>query len=112
VFARQANIAHGHQQVNNGIPLARAGNQDSGPNELLEAHGERVDAGAAPAASGRNTNLAALGAVNRAPDGPRKARSSKNADRGGQRQEWRQMIKRFNSALRAQREALQTFLPD
>jgi hypothetical protein len=71
VFARQANIAHGHQQVNNGIPLARAGNQESEPNELLEAHVERLDDGAAPAASGRNTNLATLGAVNRATDGPR-----------------------------------------
>jgi hypothetical protein len=63
------------------------------------------------AAGGRDTNLAAVGTVNRPPDGPREGASSKNADRGGQRQKWRQMIKVSNSALRAQREVLQTFLP-
>src|ERR1700687_2178105 len=43
VFARQANIAQGPQQVNNTVslasgdaqPLARAGNQESEPNKLL-----------------------------------------------------------------------------
>src|SRR5262245_59178701 len=43
VFARQANIAHGPQQVNNGVPLTRAENHESPPNKLLEAHGERPD---------------------------------------------------------------------
>lgn len=38
VFAKQANIAHGHQQVNNGdpVPVAHAGKQNK-PTELLEA---------------------------------------------------------------------------
>ena len=45
VFARQANIAHGPQQVNNGTPVppqgpSRAGNQESEPNKLLEANGD------------------------------------------------------------------------
>ena len=53
VIAQQANIAHGPQQVNNtvmspSVPLAKATRaphqQETGRNELLEAHGERMDA--------------------------------------------------------------------
>jgi hypothetical protein len=43
LFAHQANIAHGPQQVNNNVTLARAENQGNLPNELMEAHGERLD---------------------------------------------------------------------
>lgn len=46
VFAKQANIAHGHQQVNNGIETlpSRAEQIENRPNELLECdHGERMD---------------------------------------------------------------------
>lgn len=44
-FVRQANIANGHQQVNNGGP--RAGQLENPPNELQEAiHGRPVAAGA------------------------------------------------------------------
>lgn len=46
VFARQANIATGSQQVNNGIVnhgIARAEIQETSPNKLLEARGERMD---------------------------------------------------------------------
>jgi hypothetical protein len=68
VFARQANIAHGPQQVNNGVSLARAGNSESEPNELLEAHGERLDVGAAGAAVIGDPALAAVGAIHRAAD--------------------------------------------
>jgi hypothetical protein len=35
-FVRQANIAHGHQQVNNQAPAPRAGKTESSQNELLE----------------------------------------------------------------------------
>ena len=38
-YIKQANIAHGHQQVNNGVPATaptRAKNSQSVPNELLE----------------------------------------------------------------------------
>ena len=48
LFARQANISHGPQQVNNGniqcSTHARAENFENEPNKLLEAtHGERLD---------------------------------------------------------------------
>ena len=49
VYARQANIAQGHQQINNGVPeQMRAREEKTIPtNELLEAHdGKRLDTGA------------------------------------------------------------------
>lgn len=74
VFAKQANIAAGPQQVNNGAVTregrpARAGNPESVPNGLLEANdgqGERLDAGTAGAASGGDKAVEAVGAI----DGP------------------------------------------
>ena len=65
LFARQANIAHGPQQVNNGIPLARAGNCESEPNRLLEAHGERLDLRTASATGASDQTLATVGTVYR-----------------------------------------------
>jgi hypothetical protein len=65
VFARQANIAHGPQQVNNGVSLARAGNSESEPNKLLEAHGERLDVGAAGTTGAGDQALATVGRLNR-----------------------------------------------
>ena len=47
-FAREANIAHGPQQVNNGVPLARAEHLESLASKLLEAHGEGVTSRPAP----------------------------------------------------------------
>ena len=45
VFARQANVTSGPQQINNGVPLAREIQTEQG--KLLEqTHGERVDPGA------------------------------------------------------------------
>jgi hypothetical protein len=38
IFAKQANISSGHQQVNNGIPPTHTGKNKFSPNELLEAH--------------------------------------------------------------------------
>jgi hypothetical protein len=69
VFARQANIAQGPQQVNNTVSLssgdaqslARAGNQETKPNELLEGHGERLDLGAAETAGASEPALASVG---------------------------------------------------
>jgi hypothetical protein len=76
VFARQANIAHGPQQVNNGpapqsAPAAAHAGESAGlRNELLEGeHGERLDTGAAGAASGGDPQLAPVGAVNRPANG-------------------------------------------
>jgi hypothetical protein len=74
VFARQANIAQGPQQVNNMVALtngtnpdlARAENSKSVQNELLEAHGDRLDARTANATSGSDQGLAPVGAL----DGP------------------------------------------
>ena len=75
VFARQANIANGPQQVNNGtVPLAERTNSRprqtvAEPNKLSGANHELPqDTGASPATSGANPDLAAVGAVNRAPD--------------------------------------------
>ena len=78
VFARQANIAHGLQQVNNGAAPKR--NQRSGPFPALHAReqsgntsselfgitdGERLDSGAQGAAGFANPRLATVGALNR-----------------------------------------------
>jgi hypothetical protein len=64
VYARQANIANGPQQVNNGVGTSHAGNQASPPNELLETeHGKRLDPGTPGAAIGVDPALEAVGAI-------------------------------------------------
>ena len=71
VFARQANIAHGPQQVNNagpGTPLALASGDaaPTGQNELLEEpHGEWMDPRAPQAPSRCDPVLATVGAIKR-----------------------------------------------
>jgi hypothetical protein len=65
VFAKQANIAHGHQQVNNGrgVPVSPARETENGQTELLEApHAkpEWMDAGAPAAASRNDSRVAAM----------------------------------------------------
>jgi len=72
-FVKQANIANGPQQVNNGVPASEAhparaheerGNQS---NELLEHHhGEWLDTGAASQATGSDKALETVGAKQRA----------------------------------------------
>ena len=71
-FVKQANIANGPQQVNNGESansaqaLAR-GEMPTRSNELLGADdGEQLDTGTAGTASRADRALAALGAINRA----------------------------------------------
>lgn len=84
VFARQANIAHGPQQVNNGAapaqsqrgsaPSSAYAHEQSGntANELLGAgNGERLDSGAQGTASRAHSKLATLGTLNRAKVGRR-----------------------------------------
>ena len=67
-FIRQGNFSNGPQQVNNG--LARAGEIENQPNKVLEhQHGERLDFGATSEAGGADTDLEAVGAVNRTEDG-------------------------------------------
>jgi hypothetical protein len=64
VFAKQANIAGGHQQINNGT--ARAVNSDSGQNELLKVdNGERLDDGTAGPPIGGDPAVASLETVDR-----------------------------------------------
>jgi len=65
VFARQANIAHGPQQVSNSVSLAGAGNPVTRQNELLGAHGERLDLEAARTAGARDQAVAPMGTINR-----------------------------------------------
>ena len=67
VFARQANISNGPQQVNNGGAPSRAENSDIWPNELLEHRVEqRLDFGAAGTPGGSNPALVAVEASHRA----------------------------------------------
>ena len=78
-FVKQANIAHGPQQVNNGgAPagaIAHAKENKPEQNKLLEVNhgqpGNRLDTRAAQAAGRANTQVAAVGKVNRA-DKPRR----------------------------------------
>lgn len=68
-YIRQANIAHGHQQVNNSTKTEQyaqahthAGNSETEPNKLLEAdHGQRLDIGAQAQAGRAGEAVAALG---------------------------------------------------
>ncbi len=63
VFAKQANIAHGHQQVNNGAPPpAHAENIATQANELLEAqHEQRLDTRAPGTTGSADKAMAPLG---------------------------------------------------
>ena len=78
VFARQANITSGPQQVNNGV-ATQAAKGVSRPNELLEDvsnEGNGMDAGATPATGRADRDLEAVGAVHRAAKRSRKKRVS------------------------------------
>jgi len=72
-FIRQANVAHGPQQVNNGTAPAgeplRTRESETRQTELLEHdHGERLDTRAASTASGADPEMATLGTVDRTQD--------------------------------------------
>lgn len=68
VFAKQANIANGPQQINNGIPApAHAEKVLNQSNELLELqHGERLDTGTAGETAGLDPAMATVGEIDRA----------------------------------------------
>lgn len=76
-YVRQANIAAGHQQVNNGTSpaeVSRARETETASNKLLEAtDGERLDFGAPGTAGAFNSPVEALGAVHRAEDEKRES---------------------------------------
>jgi hypothetical protein len=67
VFAKQANIAHGPQQVNNeAAGIAHAKEIQKPQTGLLEHdHGQRLDTGTAAAASGSNQAMETVGAIHR-----------------------------------------------
>ena len=66
VFAKQANIAHGPQQVNNGTPATHAQQSESAPTELLEHdHGKWVDSAKTIDAGRRDQKMEAVVAVHR-----------------------------------------------
>ncbi|MDA8416581.1 MAG: hypothetical protein M0Z78_05875 [Betaproteobacteria bacterium] len=66
VYAKQANIAHGPQQVNNGVP-AHAGENQNQPNELSEENNElRQNTGTPALESQTNQTVEAVGAIHRA----------------------------------------------
>jgi len=78
LFAKQANITAGPQQVNNGIVtngVARAGIQESAPNKLLESHVERLDGSTPAKAAKGNQTVGALEERNRPANPRRKAAS-------------------------------------
>ena len=70
-YVKQANIAHGHQQVNNANTAtsshSRAQENENSPNELLERkHGsEWLDPGTGSATSRDDSEMEAVGAVDR-----------------------------------------------
>ena len=73
-FVRQANIAHGPQQVNNGAAadVSRAEHSKNQPNKLMASHhGVRPDFAAAKASSGVDSTMEAMEAINRTEDGSR-----------------------------------------
>lgn len=79
-FVKQANIAHGPQQVNNGPAppgtVTHAETTKSDQPELLEAHqhgGTNVDTGTTRTTSGADPLMATLGEVNRPQDARRKS---------------------------------------
>ena len=75
IYARQANIANGPQQVNNSGAASHASNLTSAPNELLETeHGKRLEPGTTGAAIGGDPALEAVGAVDRAANGGREGK--------------------------------------
>ena len=62
IYAKQANIANGPQQVNNGIPAPASVENVIEPNKLLEhEHGQRLDTGTQGAAIGADTAMATGG---------------------------------------------------
>jgi len=65
VYARQANIAHGHQQVNNGDARARENPNQS--NEVLEVH-ERLEHRTPQTAGFGDPAMATVGPINGSED--------------------------------------------
>ena len=69
-YVKQANIAHGHQQVNNAASkdLAHAENENPQNKQLEENSGERLDPGATSTAGGVDPAMATVGEIDGAED--------------------------------------------
>ncbi|WP_168929230.1 hypothetical protein [Crenobacter intestini] len=76
VFARQANITSGPQQVNNGLPPARTGKSGKQSNELLEdrEHEQWLDTRATGKTGRADPAMATLGEIHGRKDGRGKGR--------------------------------------
>ena len=62
VYAKQANISNGHQQINNGLPATHTQEKQKYSNELLEhTHGERLDNGTKGETISIDSDLTAMG---------------------------------------------------
>lgn len=70
LFAKQANISSGPQQVNNGIVTRslKETEQQISPNKLLEAHGERMVISETSETADGDPSMEALGPLHRAKD--------------------------------------------
>ena len=76
VYAKQANIAHGPQQVNNGAGPPRAVKISKAPNKLLEQSNEipfleheiPVDPGTSATSGNSNSAMEAMGEVDGSPN--------------------------------------------
>ncbi len=67
IFAKQANVTSGPQQINNGMATTRTQENGIEQSKLLEAqHGNYLDTRATGEASGGNQTLEAVGAIDRA----------------------------------------------
>lgn len=110
IFARQANIANGPQQVNNGTPSrvrprAREIRKPSRTNYWRPlVNGWTLERRARQSAAIRNWRPREHSTGPRSLEG--KARVSCNAWNGGQRLQWRALCRVLNAELRAQRERL------
>lgn len=62
IFAKQANISNGHQQINNGASASHTEKKQNQSNELLEhTHGERLDTGTKSETISVNSDLETVG---------------------------------------------------
>lgn len=74
VYAKQANITNGPQQINNGIPDTHTAENQNQQNELLTVnHGETLDSSRTGETIGGNQAMATVEKQHRAKNGSRKA---------------------------------------
>ena len=74
IFAKQANVTTGPQQINNGVVTPRTQENEIKPSKLLEAqHGNYLDTGATGATIGGNQEMETVGAIDRAEVGRRQS---------------------------------------